>query len=73
MLYGSCVGGDEEKPAGLTSANPSRSRSTGLPFISGGLSKQKNPVATDMGASKDVSLLLHIERKMGKNRYFLNL
>ncbi|KAK1375912.1 Non-specific serine/threonine protein kinase [Heracleum sosnowskyi] len=40
-------GGDEVR-AGWSSANPSRSRSTALPFVSGSLSKQKNPVADEL-------------------------
>ncbi|KAL8131247.1 hypothetical protein AgCh_007246 [Apium graveolens] len=41
-------GGDEGRLTGWSSSNPSRSRSSGLPFISGSLSKQKNPATYEV-------------------------
>lgn len=46
----SYAGGDDGRPTGWSSANASRGRSSALPFVSGSLSKQKNPIADEVSS-----------------------
>ncbi|CAK9177135.1 unnamed protein product [Ilex paraguariensis] len=49
-------GAEEGRPAGLSSADPSRRRSSGQAITAGSLSKQKSPVANDSTMSKEAML-----------------
>lgn len=44
------AGGDDGRLTGWSSANASRGRSSGFPFISGSLSKQKSPIADEVSS-----------------------
>ncbi|KAL8118798.1 hypothetical protein AgCh_016334 [Apium graveolens] len=48
---GRLTGFSSANATGLSSANASRGRSSGLPFISGSLSRQKNPIADEISGS----------------------
>lgn len=50
------AGGEEGRPSGWSSANPSRTRNSGMPFNSGTLSRQKNPASSDPSLSREVSI-----------------
>ncbi|KAL1810607.1 casein kinase 1-like protein 2 [Daucus carota subsp. sativus] len=54
-------GGDDGRLTGWSSANASRGRSSGMPFISGSLSKQKSPIADEIPGS-------NIMRSSGSSR-----
>lgn len=58
------LAGTEEGRPTLSSANPSRIRSTGMPFNAGSLSKQKNPVANEPNMSKEVGSILVAARTL---------
>ncbi|KAM0017520.1 putative protein kinase CK1-CK1 family [Helianthus debilis subsp. tardiflorus] len=48
-------GGEEGRPSGWSSANPSRTRNAEMPFNSGTLSRQKNPASSDPPMSRELS------------------
>ncbi|KAK1414235.1 hypothetical protein QVD17_29977 [Tagetes erecta] len=48
-------GGEEARPLGWSSPNPTRPRNTAMPFSSGNLSKQKNPASSDPSLSREFS------------------
>ncbi|XP_077210572.1 casein kinase 1-like protein 2 isoform X2 [Tasmannia lanceolata] len=49
-------GGEEGRPTGWSTMDPSRRRVSGLAINAGSISKQKSPVANDSAVSKDVML-----------------
>ncbi|KAL5579442.1 hypothetical protein UlMin_011884 [Ulmus minor] len=53
---GRLPGGEESRPPGWLSTDPTRRRNTGPILNSGSLSKQKSPVANDLTTSKDAML-----------------
>ncbi|XP_071741942.1 casein kinase 1-like protein 2 [Rutidosis leptorrhynchoides] len=59
-------GGEDARPSGWSSANPSRPRNA-MPFNSGTLSKHKNPASSDPSMSRELSSS-HILQSSGSSR-----
>lgn len=60
-------GAEEGRTSGWSSANPSRTRTSGMPFNSGALSRQKNPASSDPALSRELSSS-HILQSSGSSR-----